>query len=72
MIPPGDFIPVAEDSGLIVPISSWVLESACDLLAVWAGNEATRDLRLSINISARQFNEPNFVGEVELALYAVA
>ncbi len=68
MIPPGDFIPVAEDSGLIVPISSWVLESACDLLAVWAGNEATRDLRLSINISARQFNEPNFVGEVELAL----
>ncbi len=68
MIPPGDFIPVAEDSGLIVPISSWVLESACDLLAVWAGNEATRNLRLSINISARQFNEPDFVNEVEAAL----
>jgi diguanylate cyclase (GGDEF)-like protein/PAS domain S-box-containing protein len=68
MIPPGDFIPVAEDSGLIVPISSWVLESACDLLADWAGNEATRDLRLSINISARQFNEPDFVNEVEAAL----
>jgi diguanylate cyclase (GGDEF)-like protein/PAS domain S-box-containing protein len=68
MISPADFIPVAEDSGLIVPISSWVLESACQLLASWADNKATQDLRLSVNISARQFNQPEFVDEVKLAL----
>jgi diguanylate cyclase (GGDEF)-like protein len=68
MVSPDDFIPVAEDSGLIVPISSWVLESACRLLASWVDNQATRDLHLSINISARQFNQPDFVDEVKSAL----
>jgi len=69
MISPAEFIPVAEDSGLIVPISSWVLESACQLLSVWAGNSATQDLRLSVNISARQFHEPDFVEKVKSALH---
>jgi diguanylate cyclase (GGDEF)-like protein/PAS domain S-box-containing protein len=68
MISPADFIPVAEDSGLIVPISAWVLESACSLLAAWAGNPATENLQLSVNISARQFHEPDFVECVKSAL----
>jgi diguanylate cyclase (GGDEF)-like protein/PAS domain S-box-containing protein len=68
MIAPDSFIPVAEDSGLIVPISSWVLESACRLLARWAKSSSTQDLQLSINISARQFNEADFVEEVKSAL----
>lgn len=68
MISPAEFIPVAEDSGLIVPISLWVLDSACRLLASWATNPATKDLRLSVNISARQFHEPSFVAEVQSAL----
>ena len=60
MIAPEDFISIAEESGLIVPISFWVLECACRTLASWAGNPATRHLRLSVNISARQFHEPDF------------
>jgi len=68
MVSPGDFIPIAEDSGLIVPISSWVLDSACRLLATWAGNPATASLCLSVNISARQFQQPDFVDEVKAAL----
>jgi diguanylate cyclase (GGDEF)-like protein/PAS domain S-box-containing protein len=68
MISPGDFIPVAEDSGLIVPISAWVLESACRQLARWAQDPATMHLRLSINISARQFHQPDFVEQVKSAL----
>ena len=68
MIPPADFIPVAEDSGLIMPISAWVLESAAQLLAQWAENPATRSLRLAVNVSARQFHQPGFVEEVKSTL----
>jgi diguanylate cyclase (GGDEF)-like protein/PAS domain S-box-containing protein len=65
MIPPSDFIPIAEESGLILPISSWVLETACHQLSAWAANPATRDLHLSVNISARQFHQKGFVEEVK-------
>ena len=68
MISPGEFIPVAEDSGLIVPISAWVLESACRQLALWERNPATTHLHLSINISARQFHQADFVEQVKSAL----
>jgi EAL domain-containing protein (putative c-di-GMP-specific phosphodiesterase class I) len=68
VILPGDFIPVAEDSGLIVPISAWVLDSACRQLARWACDSASIHLHLSINISARQFHQPDFVEQVKSAL----
>jgi EAL domain-containing protein (putative c-di-GMP-specific phosphodiesterase class I) len=68
LIPPAEFIPVAEDCGLIVAIGSWVLEDACRTLAGWAGKPGLEDLRLSINISARQFQQPEFVNEVKSAL----
>jgi diguanylate cyclase (GGDEF)-like protein/PAS domain S-box-containing protein len=67
-IPPMDFIPLAEETGLIVPIGQWVLETACTQLAGWARKPGTRDLRLSVNVSARQFRQPDFVNRVERAL----
>ncbi|MFM1989127.1 MAG: hypothetical protein RJA99_2084 [Pseudomonadota bacterium] len=67
-IPPMDFIPLAEETGLIVPIGQWVLETACMQLAGWARRPETRALRLSVNVSARQFRQPDFVDRVERAL----
>jgi len=67
-VPPMDFIPLAEETGLIVPIGQWVLETACTQLAGWARKSPTRELRLSVNVSARQFRQPDFVHRVERAL----
>jgi diguanylate cyclase (GGDEF)-like protein/PAS domain S-box-containing protein len=60
LVPPGDFIPAAEESGLIVPIGEWVLQEACSQLAAWrAKGEAPLDLRVAVNVSARQLSDPN-------------
>jgi EAL domain-containing protein (putative c-di-GMP-specific phosphodiesterase class I) len=58
---PGDFIPLAEETGFIVPLGNWVLEAACQELAQWATSPATAGLSLSVNVSARQFQQPTFV-----------
>lgn len=63
-VSPADFIPLAEHSGLIVPIGHWVLQQACDLLAGWAHHPALAGLGLSVNISARQFRHPGFVEDL--------
>ena len=68
LINPADFIPLAEESGLIVPIGIWVLNSACDQLKAWQQHELTCDLVLSINISAKQFNQLSFVADVQTAI----
>ncbi|WIM06472.1 MAG: EAL domain-containing protein [Candidatus Nitricoxidivorans perseverans] len=68
LVPPADFIPLAEETGLIVPIGQWVLETACGLLKSWRENAATRDLRLAVNVSARQFRQPDFVAQARAAL----
>ncbi|MDR3412459.1 MAG: EAL domain-containing protein [Formivibrio sp.] len=68
MISPADFIPVAENSGLIVPIGCWVLDTACDQLAAWAHNPTTRNLVLAVNISAGQFRQPDFIDHIRSAL----
>lgn len=60
-ISPAEFIPLAEESGLIVPIGEWVLSTACQQLALWQQNESTQHLTLSVNVSARQFYQHNFV-----------
>jgi diguanylate cyclase (GGDEF)-like protein/PAS domain S-box-containing protein len=64
LVPPIKFIPLAEESGLILAIGNWVLETACEQLKSWQQNKATRNLILSINISARQFHMANFGAEV--------
>ena len=61
MVMPGEFIPMAEETGLIVQVGLWVLETACKQLKTWQGSEKTRDLQLSINVSANQFRQANFV-----------
>jgi diguanylate cyclase (GGDEF)-like protein len=61
MVSPADFIPLAEDTGLILPLGNWVLETACTQLAQWAQVEPMKHLTLSVNVSARQFRQPDFV-----------
>ena len=68
MVPPGEFIPLAEETGLILPIGQWVLEAACSRLKDWADDPRTRALRLAINVSARQFRQADFVDAVRRAL----
>jgi diguanylate cyclase (GGDEF)-like protein len=64
VVSPAAFIPLAEESGLIVPIGAWVLETACQQLAVWAGQPAMASLTLSVNVSARQFQQDDLAAEV--------
>lgn len=61
LVPPLEFIPVAEDSGLIVSIGAWVLESACRQATAWSPLADGRDLGLNVNISARQLFDASFV-----------
>ncbi len=64
LVPPLDFIPLAEDTGLILPIGTWVLETACTQLAYWAAQPGLSHLTIAVNISARQLYHPEFVGTV--------
>ncbi|MDO8845177.1 EAL domain-containing protein [Methylicorpusculum sp.] len=64
MISPAQFIPIAEESGLIVPIGEWVLHSACMQLKAWENDPLTKDLHLAVNVSVRQFRHPNFVEQM--------
>ncbi|OMH39682.1 bifunctional diguanylate cyclase/phosphodiesterase [Motiliproteus sp. MSK22-1] len=64
LVPPMDFIPLAEDSGLIIPIGHWVLETACRQLKIWENHRSKKHWHISVNVSARQFRQPNFVKEV--------
>ena len=66
VIPPDAFIPIAEESGLIVPIGRWVLQQACVQAATW--NETGYRLDISVNVSARQLERTEFVEEVRMAL----
>jgi diguanylate cyclase (GGDEF)-like protein len=68
LVSPGEFIAVAEESELIVPIGQWVLRTACRQLAAWQANPGLAGLQLSVNVSARQFHQPDFVEGVTLAL----
>ncbi|HWG99710.1 MAG TPA: diguanylate cyclase, partial [Pilimelia sp.] len=68
MIPPGQFIEVAEETGLIVPIGSWVLRTAVGTAARWRREFPERAPYVSVNVSARQFRSPGFVDEVRAAL----
>lgn len=69
LVPPAAFIPLAEETGLILPIGLWVLEAVCEQLALWADHPVRGRLSVSINVSARQFRSPTFVDEVLGALH---
>jgi diguanylate cyclase (GGDEF)-like protein len=69
IVAPGDFIPIAEESGLIVPLGRWVLREACRQLARWRAEETSaRALQISVNVSARQLQAADFVDDVREAL----
>ena len=64
LVSPANFIPFAEESGLIIPIGQWVLETACSQLANWSARPAFAHLNIAVNISASQLKRPNFVADV--------
>lgn len=64
IVSPSEFIPLAEESGLILPLGHWVLATACQQLANWGKNGETAHLVMAVNISPKQFGLPNFVEEV--------
>jgi len=68
MVSPMEFIPVAEETGLILPIGQWVLDTACAQIRAWQQHPLTQELSLAVNVSARQFRQPDFVAQVETAL----
>ena len=65
LVCPAQFIPLAEESGLIVPIGQWALETACTRLKLWQEDALTRDLVLAVNISAVQFHQADFVAQMQ-------
>lgn len=64
MVSPMDFIPIAEESGLIIPMGKWIVETACKQLIAWKESLLTSELSISINVSARQFQHPQFVEQL--------
>ncbi|MGC8627736.1 MAG: EAL domain-containing protein [Acidimicrobiales bacterium] len=73
LLPPGEFLPVAEDSGLIVPIGRWVQERTCRQVRAWkSAGLVSEDLRVSINLSNREFWYPGLVKEVDEVLARTA
>jgi diguanylate cyclase (GGDEF)-like protein/PAS domain S-box-containing protein len=67
LVPPAQFISVAEETGLIVPLGSWVLNQACAHIAAWRANDS-RHVSMSVNISSRQFSQSDLVRDVQRAL----
>ena len=68
LVAPAEFIPLAEETGLIVPIGGWVLRRACEQTQRWRAQYPQHPLKVSVNLSARQLEAPDIVGEVSRAL----
>jgi EAL domain-containing protein (putative c-di-GMP-specific phosphodiesterase class I) len=68
LVSPAEFIPLSEETGLILPLGHWVLEIACAQLALWAQRVEMSHLTMSVNVSARQFHQNDFVQEVLVVL----
>jgi diguanylate cyclase (GGDEF)-like protein/PAS domain S-box-containing protein len=64
MVSPVEFIPLAEETGLVLGLGQWVLRKACAQLRVWADSPATAQMEVAVNVSARQFHHPQFVAQV--------
>lgn len=68
LVRPDEFIPLAEETGLILPLGRWILAAACRQAAIWAGQRGARPLLMSVNLSARQFQHPDLVAEIAAIL----
>lgn len=70
MVSPAEFIPLAEETGLILSIGQWVLDTACAQIKDWERDPRTRFLQMAVNVSARQFHQSDFVATVQRSLAA--
>ena len=70
LVAPGSFIPLCEETGLILPIGTWVLATACAQLRVWASQAGFETLTVSVNVSARQFRQDDFVQQVQSIVHS--
>lgn len=70
IVPPSDFIPLAEETGMIVSIGEWVLDTACKQIKAWQDSPLTKDLMLAINVSAKQFRHDGFIEQVRASIEA--
>ena len=68
LVSPAEFIPLAEETDLIIPIGQWVLEAACEQLKRWHQDPLTRDLFLAINVSSKQFRKAGFIDFIRSAI----
>ncbi len=68
LVQPDEFITLAEDTGLILPIGRWVLEAACAQIKVWENDALTSEIKVAVNVSPRQFLQPDFVAQVQHVL----
>jgi EAL domain-containing protein (putative c-di-GMP-specific phosphodiesterase class I) len=68
LVSPAYFIPLVEETGLIVPIGKWVLDTACAQLRAWQNDILTSNLILAVNVSAKQFLHGDFVNQVQTAV----
>ncbi|MGZ8195801.1 MAG: bifunctional diguanylate cyclase/phosphodiesterase [Methylosarcina sp.] len=64
LVSPADFIPLAEETGLIIPLGQWILETACAQIKTWESNALYSHLQIAVNVSARQFRQTDFVDQV--------
>lgn len=69
LISPGEFVPIAEETGLIQPIGLWVLQEACQQLRVWQSQMPDVLLTMSVNLSARQFSQPDLIPKIDQILH---
>ena len=68
LVSPAQFIPMAEDTGLILSIGNWVLQTSCAQIKAWETDPLACDLQLAVNVSAHQFRQPDFVDQVKQEL----
>ncbi len=68
LVSPAQFIPLAEETGLIIPIGAWVLHTACAQIKQWDSQSAFRNLVVGVNVSAKQFRQADFVNQVQTAV----
>ena len=68
LVPPGEYIALAEETQMILPIGEWVIDTACAQLAAWRDAPATRELTLAVNVSPLQFQQPQFAEQVRRAI----
>ena len=67
-VSPGEFIPVAEETGLIVPLGLWVMRSACRQFSIWKQKHGIHQLKISVNLSVKQFCQPDLIEQIDKIL----